>query len=734
VPGVDHQRLFDALPTPHLVVTSELMIVAANNAHLALSGLRREEVLDRHVFEVFPPTPDALDETGRPLLGLAFQEVLQTGQPSSAFVQRYDAVHAVTGQRQERWWSHTITPILNPAGAVEMLVQRVEEVTEYVLAQEAARAAVAVESDRGTPATFDDLQAQLYVRSREVQAARDAHQRTSRILQAMPSGFLSLDTQWRFTLLNAAAEQLLGHPRAELLGRSIWEAFPDVVGNEFELTYRRAVETAQPQTLEAYYPAPLDKWFEVLCWPSPDGLSLYFSDITGRREATRREAQTAARLALVASVSQALTAGDTHDVLQRLPELLVPALADSCIVTEIGPDGRARDISSWHVHEHLRADLESYAQIRLIDLPPHAPFARALRTGVPELLTHETIAKVPVNSAARVHLDRLGPPRGSVHPLRARGQVIGALTLLSSPDRPIDRGEETTAQEIADRLGTALESSRVSQVRTQLAEDLQRSLLTDPPEPDHVQVVVRYLPASEAARVGGDWYDAFLQPAGTTMIVIGDVVGHDTAAAAAMGQIRGLLRGIAAYSDAGPAEVLRGLDAAMQTLQIDTLATAAIARFEQTPAEVEAGVTRMVWANAGHPPPLAIHADGSHVLLGPPRGDLLLGVDPTAQRSERVMTLDRGATVLLYTDGLIERADADIDDGLARLTDAATELTGASLDELCDGIIARLVNGHPTDDVALVAIRLHRQDRPRPADAGPNDIPAGVPAPRHPAQ
>ena len=84
------------------------------------------------------------------------------------------------------------------------------------------------------------------------------------------------------------------------------------------------------------------------------------------------------------------------------------------------------------------------------------------------------------------------------------------------------------------------------------------------------------------------------------MLVIGDVVGHDTEAAAAMGQLRGLLRGIATYSDAAPAEVLRGLDASMTTLQIRALATAAVARFEQTADELERGLTRMRWANAGH--------------------------------------------------------------------------------------------------------------------------------------
>ena len=702
--GGGYRQLFDSLPTPHLVLDPDLSVVAVNAAYLSLVDLSRDELVGRPVFEVFPPTPDALDESGRPLLELVFREVRETTRPASAFVQRFDVENASTGQIEERWWSHTVSPILSAAGQVQWLVQRVDEVTDYVHAQEAAQRA-AHDPDGAMSATVDSLQTQLFARSMDVQTARDAQQRNARMLEAMPSGFLSVDTEWRFTFLNAAAERLLGQGRAELLGHTLWSAFPETVGNDFETTYRRAVATQAPQSLRGWYPAPLAAWYEILCWPTPDGLSLYFADITDRIEADERAARTTRRLALVAEVSEALIVEDARAVLQRLPELLAPTLADSCIVTEVAPDGRARDVSAWHAEERLRPVLDDYVRTRLVDLPPHAPFSRVLRTGVAEQLTAETIATVPVSAPARVHLDRLGPPRGSVIPLRARGQVLGALTLLSSPDRPVDDQDDTTAREIADRLGTALQASRVSQVRTQLAEDLQRSLLTAPPEPDHAQIVVRYLPSSEAARVGGDWYDAFLQAGGATTLVIGDVAGHDTAAAAAMGQLRSLLRGIATYSDAGPVEVLRGLDTAMQVLQVDTLATAVVARFEQMPVD---GGTRMRWANAGHPPPLVLHADGTHALLAPPKSDLLLGVDPGVQRAEHIVALERGATVLLYTDGLIERHDADLDAGLERLAAAAGELSGSDLDDLCDGLITRLVAGRPSDDVALVAIRLHR--------------------------
>jgi serine phosphatase RsbU (regulator of sigma subunit) len=339
----------------------------------------------------------------------------------------------------------------------------------------------------------------------------------------------------------------------------------------------------------------------------------------------------------------------------------------------------------------------------------------------------ESVAGLLGEGEAHDLLRALAPESAIAIPLRGRDRTLGVMTLYFRRGWTPREEDLSTAQDVADRAGLALDNARLYGQQQALAEGLQRSLLTEPPEPDHAEIAVRYLPAAEAARVGGDWYDAFLQPGGATMLVIGDVVGHDTEAAAAMGQLRGLLRGIATYSDAGPGEVLRGLDASMALLQTRVLATAAVARLEQTGDERARGVTRMRWANAGHLPPLVVDPDGSVTELAAWRGDLLLGVDPAARREESVVTLDRGATVLLFTDGLVERRDADLDAGLARLRDALRELADRPLQELLDEVLERLVDGHPEDDVALVAVRLHPQDRPRPAVAGPNRVPDVVP-------
>jgi PAS domain S-box-containing protein len=554
----------------------------------------------------------------------------------------------------------------------------------------------------------------------------DVHQpRTGRMLEAMPSGFLSMDTQWRFTVLNAAAERLIGHERGDLLGRSIWEAFPDTVGNEFEITYRRAVETQTPQTIEAYYPVPLNTWYEVLAWPTPDGLSLYFADINARKQAAQEAERSSARLALQARVNaELLAAADVPATVSELPRLLVPLLADGCVVTLLGPDGRPQDLGCWHADPAGRDVLERYTASRLDVMPAGAPVGRVLATGQPVRSNAAEVRALLPDSPARDLLLELDAEDAVVLPIPGRDRVLGTLSLFSGAARPRSTDDESTAQEVANRVGLALDNARLAQAQSQLAEGLQRNLLTAPPEPGHAHIVVRYVPASESARVGGDWYDAFMQPSGTTMLVIGDVVGHDVEAAAAMAQLRSLLRGIATYGDGGPAEVLRGLDSSMELLEVSTLATAAVARLEQTAEEHDRGLTRLVWANAGHPPPLVIHPDGRQEFLTGGRADLLLGVDSGARRTQHVATLARGTTVLLYTDGLVERRTSDLDAGLARLHAAVRQLADRSLDELCDGVIDRLVDGRPDDDVALVAVRLHSQDRPRPAEAGPDDVPA----------
>jgi serine phosphatase RsbU (regulator of sigma subunit) len=449
-------------------------------------------------------------------------------------------------------------------------------------------------------------------------------------------------------------------------------------------------------------------WYEVRAWPDPGGLAVYALDVSARRRAEESARRASAHTALLAQVAAELAGAlDGESALGRLARLVVPTLTDGCIVTVVDRDGRARDVGSWHADPERRALLERYTEIRLDTLPMSSPVALALHAGTAVTESVPAVLDLMPPGPARGMLQALGPETAVVVPLTAEDRTVGVLTLYLDPGRIAGEDDLETLRQVAIQAGRAIDRVHRQSQQAQLAEALQRSLLTEPPRIADAEVVARYVPAAEAARVGGDWYDAFLQRDGDAVVVIGDVVGHDTAAAAAMGQLRGLLRGIAHHSGAGPAEVLRGLDQAIVDMHTDTLATAVVARLERVTG---VGWGTLRWANAGHPPPLVLGPDGGVTVVGAAGlgeiGDLMLGVDPAAERTESVMALTPGTTVLLYTDGLIERREATIDDGMARLVEHVEELAGRPLEELCDALLRRMVHGTPQDDVALVAVRL----------------------------
>jgi PAS domain S-box-containing protein len=533
-----------------------------------------------------------------------------------------------------------------------------------------------------------------------------------RMLDAMPAAFCLLDREWRFRYINAHAERLMGGPRVEFLGRTVTEAFPETVGGAFDDALRAAMRSGEPISFEAASPSePFERWVEVRAWPEPGGLAVYFLDVTDRVRAEEAARRATARTALLASVTAELSGAlDGESALGRLAQLVVPTLADGCIVTVVDREGRARDIGSWHRDPQRRPLLERYTEIRLDTLPLASPVGLALHSGTSATEAVTAVLDLMPPGPARGILQALGPETAVVVPLPAEERTVGVLTLYQDPGRDVADDDLETLQQVAVHAGRAIERVHRQSQQAQLAEALQRSLLTDPPEISHATVVVRYVPAAEAARVGGDWYDAFLQRDGSAVVVIGDVVGHDTAAAAAMGQLRGLLRGIAHYSGAGPAEVLRGLDEAISDMHTDTLATAAVARFER--ADAEGGWTRLRWANAGHPPPLVLEPDGNVTVLGASFGDLMLGVDPAAQRCESVTTLRAGSVVLLYSDGLVERRGSTIDEGTDRLVQNLRALATRPLHDLCDALLRQMLHGTPEDDVALVAVRIDAPGSP----------------------
>jgi sigma-B regulation protein RsbU (phosphoserine phosphatase) len=346
---------------------------------------------------------------------------------------------------------------------------------------------------------------------------------------------------------------------------------------------------------------------------------------------------------------------------------------------------------------------------QVLSLVVIAPLVAATALGRRATVGYTLIALVTA-ALLGVHEQQYTAETSLAQLIRLFGVGLGGAVAVVACTLRLRREEEMR------RLSTQAATTRAA---VQVAEVLQRNLLGPPPQVAHLETAVRYLPATRHAEVGGDWYDAFRIPDGTTMLVIGDVAGHDAPAAATMAQTRGMLRAVAQSVPGSPTAVLAALDRAFTNLDMHTLVTVTVATLDLRPVAAGArGPVRLCWSNAGHPPPVLIGADGTVELLErtPNR---LLGVSPDARRVDHEIELHPGDTLLLYTDGLVERRTVPLDEGTAWLVRELSRIGREPLDRLCDDLVAEMGTDRD-DDVALLAVRLPTGDRePRPIGQAP---------------
>jgi serine phosphatase RsbU (regulator of sigma subunit) len=572
-------------------------------------------------------------------------------------------------------------------------------------------------------------------------------------VEGMARPLFVLDDDWRFSYMNPAGAALLGEQVDDVVGRIIWQKYPQAVNSPFEENYRRVVATGRPASFEAWF-EPLQIWFQVDAFRTGAGLVVTYDDVTERRrtederaaaiaarevavEAAERaaaEAEESGRhLMLLGDINLAMTSTmDTDEAVQRFADLVVPLLADWCVVTVIDPDGTRRDVGRAHKDPTLVEAMHRYADLRVQTNNVTAPVPRMLRDPRPVVfpeLTEEIVLSMVPDEKARAALAPLRPAAAAGFPLIARGEVIGGFTLINEPERGAHTQLELRTAEIASRRAAlALDNARLAAANHQVAERLQLSLLSPPVQPDHLELAVRYRPATQGVSIGGDWYDAFLQPDGDTVLVIGDVMGHDIEAAAAMGQVKTLVRGIAYDRLEEPAGVLRRVDHALVGLAVPTLATALVCRVEQDDADRASGLRRLRWSSAGHPDPMLLGADGSVVDLTAPVGPPL-GIGWLGARVDGQVPMPEGSTLLLFTDGLFERRGLPLDEGRAQVREIVERNADLPLTLLCDRLLEELLGDGVEDDVAVLAVRAHAVNTVRPAEAGPELLPAALPHP-----
>ncbi|MHA3702177.1 SpoIIE family protein phosphatase [Jatrophihabitans sp. YIM 134969] len=426
-------------------------------------------------------------------------------------------------------------------------------------------------------------------------------------------------------------------------------------------------------------------------------------DVTEAHQARSMVQRTRDRLSLLAAVSSAL--GDHRNperAVSRLASVLVPRLADYCIVSLVGEDGKLRDVGSHHPSRDRDLLLGQYAEHRLRSLAPSSWVLRAASTGRITVVPYpswENLLPALGDPVARAALTELGPAFVICVPLRIRDQVLGVVTLFNDLDTgPFGATDQQVAAEVAARAAVALDAARSFGRQRRIAEALQRSLLTAPAVGRPWEIAVRYVASVDDLQVGGDWYDAFPLPDGSLVVTVGDVMGHDSSAAARMGQLRSLLRGVYVAGSPSPARALELADEAMTRYALPGSATAIVAHL-RSKAD---GTVDVEMSVAGHPPPVLVGGpDGTRtasVVTDPP-----IGVRAGTRRSVQ-FSLQCGETLLGYTDGLIERRDEDIDVGIERLRLAA-EAAGPDPESLLGSVLATLAGHRADDDVAMLAVR-----------------------------
>jgi hypothetical protein len=428
-------------------------------------------------------------------------------------------------------------------------------------------------------------------------------------------------------------------------------------------------------------------------WSSPDlrkRLDDHLGEVSGQLNALSK-----ARDRMLKLLDAVLAIGSELDLPTVLQRIVTAAM--DLVGARYGALGVLHE-SGDHLQQFITAGLSDQERAALADIDfPHGRGVLGHLIRHPEPLLVDDIP---------AHIASVGFPPG--HPpmrsllgvaITVRGEIYGDLYLSERHDgRPFDRDDEAIVRALAGAAGVAIDNARLFGRVRDSAELFQRLLLPVLPDLTPFTGAAVYQPAAEPASVGGDWYDAVVLPDNACAAVIGDVVGHDLHAAAAMAQVRNMLRALLYDRKSPPSEVLIQLDRTVHDIADLPVITVCLARIE--PA---AQGWMLHWSIAGHLPPLILTPDGRTTYLHAEPG-IPLGIDPDVHRPDHTHPLPPGTTVLLFTDGLVEHPDHPIDDRLAALADLAAAHAALPLDDLVHTLAAQ----HPSDghdDMAVLALR-----------------------------
>ncbi|MFG2139914.1 SpoIIE family protein phosphatase [Streptomyces sp. NPDC048650] len=528
-------------------------------------------------------------------------------------------------------------------------------------------------------------------------ATRMTEQVVTRVLGHMPDAFLIVDpADWRVLYANSQA-QLLGSEPVALVGRAPWEAVAGLEEGELKAHFEEAVRSDRPLTAVVQVGETWQRLRLVVVEPY---LVVYVADVTAEVDAERAAAERARRIsALTDALAQALT---TQDVVDAVAAQILPPFGANGVLVHAMTDDRLRLVGAVGYPPDLLERLR------------HQDAGALLADRAPRFLSSaaELVHRYPALAGLA---DADGALTWAMLPLVASGRHVGSCLLAFDRPQPFSNDNGGLLIALSGLVAQALERARLYDSEHNRARQLQQHLLPSLlPELPALSAAARYRPAGDHCEVGGDWYDTIPLSAERVALVIGDVMGHGLREAITMSRLRTAVSTLSTL-DHPPEEMLAHLNDIAGELGDDQYVTCLYAVYDPT-----TGVCTL--ASAGHPPPAVVPPGGRPYFVdlevGPP-----LGTAQMPYRSTQI-TLPEGSLLVLYTDGLVCLAGSDPGGGLAGLAGvlatAAPGQHGAGargpgddaewLQNLCDTVTQALPRpaGHPSDDAAILAARVHR--------------------------